>query len=132
VRRNGRTVDRAPRVDQRTAVGELRQQLLDAVIEAEPALLHEHERAGGDDRLRHRRDAKDAVAGHRGRLVTGQPPSNPGLDLPVPRHQPGHAADATALDVGRHDITQPLQAPRFERAHALVTSRSAGTHRSDG
>ena len=62
---DGVAVDRAPRVDEHPPVGELGQQVVDGIVEPQPALLDEDQRADGDDRLGHRRDAEDRVAADR-------------------------------------------------------------------
>ena len=79
MRRDGVALDRAPRVDEHPPVGELGKQVVDRVLEPEPALLDEDERGHRDDRLRHRRDAKDGVAANRLGFVHGSG---------CPRHRP--------------------------------------------
>ena len=60
--RDGVAVDRPRGVDEHPPVGQLGQQLVDRIVEAQPALLDEEQRADRHDRLGHRGDAEDAVA----------------------------------------------------------------------
>ena len=56
---------RPPAVDEHAPVRQLGKQVVDRVVEPQPALLDEDHRRHGRDRLGHRRDAEDAVAARR-------------------------------------------------------------------
>ena len=67
-----RAVDRAERIEEHLSIGELGQQVVDRVVEAQPALLDQHERGHRRDRLAHRRDAEHRVALDRRGLAAGR------------------------------------------------------------
>ena len=115
---HGVAVDRSPRVDEDPPVGELGQQVVDRIVEPQPALLDEDQGADRDDRLGHRRDAEDRC---RGEPVAPSPrvrvPATPDLDVVVAGGQPGDAADGVALHVAGHDVAQPPEAGQ-DRIHS--------------
>ena len=63
--RDGLTVDRPSWLDEHPAVGQLREQLVDRLVEAQPALLDQEQGADRDDRLGHRGDPEDGVVADR-------------------------------------------------------------------
>ena len=78
------------RLDEHPPVGQLRQQLVDRLVEAQPALLDQEQRADGDDRLGHRGDPEDGVAVDRRCLATGEHAAKP-----TSRSSPHAASQAT-------------------------------------
>ena len=63
--RGHRLVERPVDPLQDLAFGQLRKEPVDGLIQCQPALFHKEHRRQRQDRLRHRRDAKDRVAPHR-------------------------------------------------------------------
>ncbi len=91
-------------------IGKFRDELRNGVAEQEMAILDQHHDAGRDDRLGHRKDAKDRIVRHRrgGRralLAEGFEPA----DLTAPRHHRGHARDGSLVDLALERIRHPLQ-----------------------
>ena len=69
---------------QHPAIGQLRQVRVDAVVEAQHAVVDEHHRQHGDDRLGDRGDAEDRVALQRRRVVDARRPEHGDVDTSVP------------------------------------------------
>ena len=120
---------RAATVDQHLAVGELRQQRVDWIVEPELALLDEDQRRHRSHRLGHRGDAKDAVAAHRLGLATGEVPGDAELDIVATSRQPRHARDRVLLGMAGHHVTQSRD-PCRRRIHSSITDVRPQT--SDG
>ena len=116
-------VHRPAWLDEDAPPGELGQEIVDWILEPEPALLDEDQRADGGDRLGHRGDAEDAVALNRLIAAAGQTAGEAHLDVVISGGQPGHAADRVALDVAGHDVVQARQSFRIEATHGR-TDRS--------
>ena len=74
-------VDRTASVDEYAPVGQLGKQRVDGIVEPQLVLLYEDERRHRHDRLRHRRDAEDAVATDRRGLASGEPAGDTDLHL---------------------------------------------------
>ena len=108
-RGDGVAVDRPARIDEHPPVGELGQQLVDRLVEAQPALLDEDQRGDRDDRLRHRGDSEDGVALHRIARRRGSARRTADGDVVVARHQPGGAAQRAVLHVAGHHLGQPIE-----------------------
>ena len=117
VRRDGLAVDRPSWLDEHPPVGQFRQQLVDRLVEAQPALLDQEQRADGDDRLGHRGDPEDGVTVDRRRLAAGERAGKSDVEIVAARRQPGDPADVTALDVARHHVAQTLQPRGIESTH---------------
>ena len=73
------------------------------------------------DRLRHRRDAEDAVAAHRFRLAPREVPGDAELDVVTTGRQPRHAADRVVVGMTGHDVTQALDSFVVESIHRSGT-----------
>jgi hypothetical protein len=58
-------VERSFEAPEHAAAGKLGQQIVDRIVEAKLALLHQDQGGRGRDRLGHRGDAEDRVASHR-------------------------------------------------------------------
>ena len=89
---------------QHLAVGELGNQIVDRLVEAQDALLDERHRRGGGDRLAQRGDAEDGVSAKRPRL--GERGASDDIDLDViaacdEGDEPGHLA---RRHVRRHQL----------------------------
>jgi hypothetical protein len=109
---------------QHPAVGQLGKQVVDRVVEPEPALLDEDERGHRGDRLGHRRDAEDAVGPHRDRAVAVERAGGAGVHLAAPRHRPGQPGDVTRLDMAVHYVLQRGQ-PSLVEGHASSDGAAA-------
>jgi hypothetical protein len=114
--RGHRVVERGVDPPQHAAPGQLGQQRINRVVQAQLALLDQDHRRRGDDGLRHRADAEDAVAadlhGQRATVAHRQRPQRVGVDLATAadqRDQPRHIA---AVDVAGHHVVHALQ-PRL-------------------
>ena len=124
LRRHG-VVERAVEARQHPAIGELGQQPIDRLVEAQRALLDQDHRRRGRDRLGHRGDAEDRVAAHR--LAAAERLRADRVDVHLAaaadqRDEPRHAA---ALDVAGHDVVHAAQ-PRSESAAPAIACSSIG------
>ena len=108
-------------IQEHAPLGQLREQVVNRILQSQPALLDEQQRPDGHDRLGHRRDPKDAVPAHRCRLATGQAPGDTDLDVVATRRKPGDAADAVLDQVAGHDVAQAPEALTIESAHTYPT-----------
>ena len=118
-------VDGTVRIDQHPPVGELRQQVVDRLVEPEPALLDEDEGCDGDDRLGHRRDAEERVAAHWFGLAAGQ-----GAATPTSTSSSRDTSQATPPTVSRPRSGPPQAAVRADARrnhHALTDVIAAGS-----
>jgi hypothetical protein len=117
VRRDGVAVERPPPVDEHPPIGQLGQQVVDRVVEAQAALLDQDQRADRSDRLGHRGDAEDAVALDGRRFAPAEAARPPHLDVVIAGRQPGDAADVVPFDVAGHDIAESPDPPFVESTH---------------
>ena len=116
-RGHGGAVDGAPSVDQHPPVGELGEEVVDRIVEPQPALLHEHEGGDGHDRLGHRHDPEDAVPADGLGPAPGQDAGDPDLHVLVPGPEPRHAGDVIAFHMARHRLAQPVEPSSVESTH---------------
>ena len=96
---------------QDAAVGELPEQPLDGIVEAQDAFLDEDHRRGGDDGLRHRGDPEDAVALHR-RAPDREASDHIDVHLAAAGHQRDQAGHVAGFDVPGQHLAQPPQPRR--------------------
>lgn len=128
-RGHGFAVHRTTAVDQHPPSGELGQELVDRIVEPELAVLHQQHGRRRHDRLRHRGDAKDAVAAYWRLLSTGEVTGDANLDLVASGGKPGNASDAVVGHMTSDDFTETTYAGRIESPHDCLTLRRTGTHR---
>ena len=111
---DGLPVDRPERVDEHAAVGELREQCVDGIVEAEQVLLHQDQRRDRGDRFGDRRDAELAVGFDRRRLAAREPSGHAPVDVVTACRQPGHATHGVAVDVAEDGLADPPDPGRVE------------------
>jgi hypothetical protein len=119
-------VERALQGAQHLAIGQLRQQRIDRVVETQRALLDQDHRRGGHDRLCHRRDTKDRVAPHWIATVEHCVADDVDVRLAPPADQRDETGKISALHVTGHGLVHALE-PCFGKcslAHRLQPSCS--------
>ena len=94
---------------QNSAVGELRKEPIDRLIERELAVLDEHHRCRGEDRLGHRRDAKYRVAPHRVVAAERFRPDHIDVHVLITSHERDDAGKLALRDADRHRFVQMLK-----------------------
>ena len=114
-------VDRAERVDEHASIGELGEQRVDGIVEAEEVLLHQDQRRHRRDGLGDRRDAEEAVGCDRRVLAAGEVAGDTALDVVAARRQPGHSPDVVGIDVVVDRLADPRDPGCVEAAHVGMT-----------
>ena len=92
------------------AVGELRKEPVDGLINCELAVLDEHHRGRGEDRLGHRCDAKDGVAAHRLVTVKRHHAHRVDVHVLITSDQSDHPGELALRDASGHGIVQTAKA----------------------
>ncbi len=118
-------VDRTSSVDKYAPVRQFGKQCIDGIVEPQLVLLDEDERRHRHDRLRHRRDAEDAVAPDGRRFSSGEPAGDTDFHLIACGQQPGHTADPVLLDMEPHGFSEPRQTSTVESAHVELDATRA-------
>jgi len=107
----------SPPVDQHPPVGQLGEQVVDGVVEAEPALLDQEQRSHGDDGLGHRGDPEDGIATHRLRFAPGQDAAGAGGDVGAAGGEPRHPSGIASLHMAGHHVAESGEPYTIESAH---------------
>ncbi len=94
------------------AVGQLGEEAVDRLVEADHALLDEHQRGHGGDRLGHRRDPEDAVAADGIGAVDRGRALDHGVYGVVPGDQATQPGSRAGDDVAVHDPVDPVESGR--------------------
>ena len=104
-----RVVERTVDVPEGPAVGQLGQQPVDRLVQGHRAVLHQQHRRRGEDRLGHRRDAKDGVAPHG--LVAAERHRADRVDVHLVTlgHEGHHPRHLTSRDASSHRLMQALE-----------------------
>jgi hypothetical protein len=89
-------------------VGQLGQEPVDRVVEAQHAFLEQDHGGHRGDRLGHRRDAKDAVVPHREAAPHGHGADDVDMGLAPAAEHRDEAGRRAPLDVARHDLVQAV------------------------
>ena len=125
--RRHRIVERGVERAQHAPPGQLGQQPIHRLVEAQHALLHEDQRRHGDDRLGHRGDADDRVARDRRAAAYRLRADRVDMGVAAPAHGGDDAGHLAALDIARHDIVHLREARRGQsrRAHGAGSKSEA-------
>ena len=131
-RGHGLAVEWSATVDEDVAARELGQQIVDGLVESEPAILDEDQRSNRAHRLRHRREAEDRVARDRPPLAPRQGAGDADFDVTVARGEPGETSGVSQIDMVGHGVVKATQPCLLESAHTPTYPKTDVIRRDRG